>query len=95
MVTADPIGEQAHLNMVDYLISQEVIPPAIGDVGLLGLGFLLFGGAEEIVDGEPQAVRSHDGHEDVTILVVHDVAGSILTERVADLTLVDACVFPR
>jgi hypothetical protein len=81
--------------MVDYCVSQEVIPPAIRDVGLLGLGFLLLGGAEKIVGGEPQAVRSHDGHEHVTILVVHDVAGSILTERVADLTVVDACVFPR
>src|SRR5215217_6608048 len=82
--------------MVDYLISQEVIASAIGDVGFLGLGFLLFGGAQKIVGGEPQAVRSHDGHEHVTILVVDDVACGIFTERVAaDLTVVDASVFPR
>jgi hypothetical protein len=81
--------------VVDYRISVEVIPPAIGDVGLLGLGLLFFGGAEEIVGGEPQAMRSHDGHEHVIIVVVHDVAGGILTERVADLTVVDASVFPR
>src|SRR5215204_5699638 len=81
--------------MVDYHISQEIIPPAIGDVGLLGLGFLLFGGAQKIVGGEGQAVRSHDGHEHVTILVVHDVAGCILTERVTDLAIFEASVFPR
>src|SRR5215203_2646016 len=80
--------------MVDYLISQEVIASAIGDVGFLGLGFLLFGGAQKIVGGEPQAVRSHDGHEHVTILVVHDVAGSIFTERVTDLAIIDASVLP-
>jgi hypothetical protein len=58
LVAADPIGKQAQLHMVDYPISLEVIPPAIGDVGLLGLGFLLFGGAQKIVSDEPQAVRS-------------------------------------
>ena len=34
-------------------------------------------------------------NEHVTIVVVHDVAGGILTEWVADLTVVDASVFPR
>jgi hypothetical protein len=81
--------------MVDYLVSLEAVPPAIGDVGLFSLGLLLFGGAQKIIGGEPQAVRSHDGYEHVTILVVHDVAGGILTERVADLAIFDASVLPR
>ena len=52
LIAADPIGKQAHLHMVDDRIPKEVVPPAIGDVGLLGLGFPLFGGAQEIVGGE-------------------------------------------
>src|SRR5215211_5203758 len=80
--------------MVNYRVSQEVIPPTIGDVGFLGLGFLLFGCAEQVIVGEPQAVRSHDGHEHIAILVVHDVAGGIFTEWVADLAIFDAPVFP-
>src|SRR5215203_5865755 len=56
LVTADPVGKQTHLHVVDHPVSQEVVPTAIGDVGLLGLCFLLFGGAEQIVGGEPQAV---------------------------------------
>jgi hypothetical protein len=34
-------------------------------------------------------------NEHVTILVVHDVAGGILTEWVGDLTIFDASDFPR
>src|SRR5215212_7290034 len=51
LVSADPIGKQAHVHMVDHRISQEVIGPTIGDVGLLGLGFLLFGGAHFLPKG--------------------------------------------
>src|SRR5215211_3044863 len=80
--------------MVNYRVSQEVIPPARGDVRFLGLGFLLFGCAEQVIVGEPQAVRSHDGHEHIAILVVDDVAGGIFTEWVADLSIFDAPVFP-
>src|SRR5215217_5454725 len=89
------LGKQAHLHMVNYRVSQEVIPPTRGDVRFLGLGFLLFGCAEQIIVGEPQAMRSHDGHEHVTILVVHDVAGGIFTEWVANLSIFYASVFPR
>src|SRR5215207_5271811 len=69
VLNVNPIGKQAQLHVVDYRISQEFIPPAIGDVSLLGLGFLLLGSAQKIVGGEPQAVRSHDGHEHVTIVL--------------------------
>ncbi len=71
--------------MVDYCVSLEVVPPAIGDVGLFGLGFLLLGGAEEIVGGEPQAVRRHDGHEHVTILVV-DIGQEVSVVLAGDAT---------
>ena len=80
--------------MVDYRISVEVVAPAIGDVGLLGLGFLFLGGAQQIVGGEPQAVGSHDGHEHVSVLVVNEVTAGPLTERVPDLAIFDASVFP-
>src|SRR5215213_6392726 len=80
--------------MVNYRVSQEVIPPARGDVRFLGLGFLLFGCAEQVIVGEPQAVRSHDGHEHIAILVVDDVACCIFTEWVAELSIFDAPVFP-
>jgi hypothetical protein len=79
--------------MVDYCVSPPVIPPAIGDVGLLGLRFFLWRSAEKISGGKLQAVRTHDSYEHVAILIIGDVSHSILTERVADLTI-DAPVFP-
>src|SRR5215203_3917470 len=80
---------------MDDCASVEFIPPAIGDVGLLGVRFLLCGPAEKILGGDLQAVRTHDSYEHVSVLVVHDVSHSILTERVADLTIDEAPVFPR
>ena len=72
----------------------QVITAAIGDVGLLGLRFFLWRPAQKISAGELQAVRTHDSYEHVSVGVVHDVSRSILTERVADLTIFDAPVFP-
>ena len=95
LVNTNPVGKQAELPMMDDFVSVEVIPPAIGDVGLLGLRFFLWRPAEKIVDAKLQAVRTHDCYEYVSVLVVHDVSCSILTERVADLTIDEAPVFPR
>src|ERR671932_275743 len=75
-------------------VSPEVIAPAIGDVGLLGLRFLLCGPAEKILGGEPQTVRSHDSYEHVSVLVVDDVSHSIPTDGVADLIIANTPVLP-
>jgi|SRR5829696_7309891 hypothetical protein len=93
LVNADPVGKQAELHVMDDRVSPEFIPAAIGDVGLSGLRFLLWAPAEKISGDKLRAVRTHDGYEHVSIGVVHDVSPSILTERVADLTI-DAPVFP-
>jgi hypothetical protein len=91
----DPVGKQAQLHVVDYFVCAQFIAPAIGDVGFLGLRFLLFGCAEKVSGGKLRAVRTHNGYEHVSILVVHDVPGGILAERVADLTIEEAPVLPR
>jgi hypothetical protein len=79
---------------MDDCLSVELIPPTIGDVGFFGLGLFLFGPAQKIVGGKPQSVRTHDGYEHVSVLVVYDVPGGILTEWVADLTIDETPVFP-
>jgi hypothetical protein len=94
LVAANPVGKQTELYVVDDCLSVELVPPAIGDVGFLGLRFLLFGCAQEIVGGELGALRTHDGYEHVSVVVVHYVAGGILTERVADLAVGDTPVLP-
>ena len=75
-------------------VSLQVIAPAIGDVGLLGLRFLLCGPAEKILGGEPQTVRSHDSYEHVSVLVVDDVSHSISTDGIADLIIANTPVLP-
>src|SRR3712207_5241803 len=94
LVSTHPVGEQAELYMVDYRAFPQVIPAAIGDVGLLGSRFFLWRPTEKISAGELRAVRTHDSYGHVSVLVVHDVSFSILAERVADLTVFDAPVFP-
>src|SRR3712207_3385041 len=94
LLSTDPVGEQAELYMVDYRAFPQVITAAIGDVGLLGLRFFLWRPAQKISAGELRAVRTHDSYGHVSVLVVHDVSRSILTERVANLTVFDAPVFP-
>ena len=78
--------------MMDDCVSPKLIPAALGDVGASGVCFLLYAPAEKISSGKRCTVRAHDSYEHVSILVVDDVSHSILTERVADLTI-EAPVF--
>ena len=94
LVNTSPVGKRTELYMVYYFVSLEVIAATIREEGLLGLRFFLWRPAEKISTSELQAVRTHDSYEHVSVGVVHDVSGSILTERVADLTVFDAPVFP-
>src|ERR671921_1455583 len=81
--------------MMNNRVSVEFIPTAIRYVIINGLCFLLCTTPEKVSDGELLAVRTRDSYEHVSVLVIHDVAHSILTERVADLLTIDAPVFPR
>src|SRR5215208_5677999 len=76
-------------------VSVEFIPTTIGHVSVSGLHFLLCTTPEKVSGGELLAVRARDSYEHVSVLVIHDVSRSILTERVADLLTIDAPVFPR
>jgi hypothetical protein len=95
LVNTDPVGKRAELYLVYYCVFLEVIAAAIREEGFLGSRFFLWRPAQKISAGELQAVRTHDSYEHVSVRVVHDVPGGILTERVADLTVFDAPVFPR
>src|SRR5919106_4554835 len=79
---------------MDDRVALEFVPPAVGDVGLGGVRFLLHAPSEKISCGKLRAVRAHDSYEHVPVRVVHDVSLGILAERVADLTI-NAPVFPR
>src|SRR5215208_4892567 len=94
LVSTNPVGKRAELYLVYYFVSLEVILAAIREEGLLSLRFFLWRPAQKISAGELQAVRTHDSYEHVSVLVVHDVSQSVLTEGVADLPIFDAPVFP-
>ena len=95
LINTNPVGKRAELYLVNYSVFAQLVTTAIGEEGLLGLCFFLCGPAEKISTGELQAVRTHDSYEHVSVLVVHDVAGGILTKRVTDSTIFFyAPVFP-
>ena len=56
LVNTDPVGKQAELHVMDYRVSPQLVGSAIGDVGLLGLRFLLGGPAQKVLSGKLQAV---------------------------------------
>src|SRR5918995_7147994 len=80
---------------MDDCASPEFVPTAVGHVGISGLHFLLRTPPEKISGGKPHAVRAHNSYGHVSILVIHDVSHSILTERVADLLTIYTPGFPR
>jgi hypothetical protein len=94
LVSTYPVGKRAELYLVYYFVSLEIILAAIREEGLLGLRFFLWRPAQKISASELQAIRTHDSYEHVSVGVVHDISRSILTERVADLIIFDAPVFP-
>ena len=94
LVGTDPVGKRAELYLVYYFVFLEVVLAAIREEGFLGSGFFLWRPTEKIPSSELQAVRAHDSYEHVSVLVVHDVAGGILTKRLADLIIFDAPVLP-
>src|SRR5215204_139942 len=75
-------------------VSPEFVAAAIRHVGASGLRSLQCSPAKKISGGEHCALRTHDGYGHVAVLAVHDVAHSILAERVAEPTIDDASSLP-
>jgi hypothetical protein len=80
---------------MDDRLSLELIPAAIGNVCAGSVRFLLCASAEKISGGKTLAVRTRDIYRHVPVLVVHDVAYSLSTERVADRLTIHTPGFPR
>jgi hypothetical protein len=93
LVDTDPVGKQAELHVMDDRVSVELVPAAIGHVGLGGVRLLFCTRPEKISSSELLAVMTHHGYEHVSVLAVRDVPNSILTERVGD-PAIEAPVLP-
>ena len=94
LVNTAPVRKRTDLYMVYYRVSSEVIRATIREESLLGFRLFLWRAAQKISTSEVNAVWTHYSHEHVSVRVVHDVSLGILTERVANLIIIDAPVLP-